>query len=109
MRRIDGNLSVSNRRLVVQDGLEGLRQRCVQHIRFARGEWFLSPQEGVPDFFNLSAEDAGDVIADDLRNAVEDVQRVEVASVEVDGRSRVMKLRLAVISEDGSFEIEETI
>ena len=111
-RTIGGDLSVdAHGNLVIEQGLEAVRQRVLQHLHFVRGEWFLSDSEGVPyyqELFNQPYDEglAGRVIASEVSN-VAGVDNVEVVSSFLDSaRRRLLHLVLSVETSFGPLTIE---
>lgn len=84
----------------VVDGLEAVRQRVLQHLRFTLGEWFLRPDEGVPYFEGLFSDSAGIELASQLIVSevlgIEEVTSVEVLRAVVDPATRRLQLELRV-------------
>ena len=97
----------------VVDGLEAVRQRVLQHLRLTLGEWFLSPEEGLPYIDGLFADQTGVDLAAQLISAevqdVEDVTSVEVTEAVLDPASRRLRVELRVGTADGQVTVEETL
>ncbi len=98
---------------VIVDGLEAVRQRTLQHLRFTLGEWFLAGDEGVPLFEGVFADNAGVELAAQLIAAavlrIEDVTAVEVVSASVDPATRRLRLQLRVGTANGEMTIAEDL
>ena len=98
---------------VVVDGLEAVRQRVTQRLRFTLGEWFLEPGEGMPYFEGVFVDNAGVTLATQL--IVSEVRRVEgVTSVEVirsalDPAARKLSVELRVGTADGDVTVREDV
>ena len=48
VRSLAGDMTVSNGNVRVVSGLEAVRQRVEEHVRFHVGEWFLNGDAGTP-------------------------------------------------------------
>ena len=99
--------------LVMEEGLEAVRQRILQRLRFARGEWFLEPEEGVPYFDVIFTEgfDAGlvaQVIVAEL-SRIPSVDSIEVVSATLDPPTRRTHLVLHLQTSLGDMVVEEDI
>ena len=97
----------------VIDGVEAVRQRVIQHLRFTLGEWFLAPDEGVPYFEGLFADHTGVDLAARLISAevqgVEDVTSVEVMEAVVDPATRKLRVEFRVGTAYGDVTVAEDI
>ena len=112
-RTIGGDLSVDGRgNLVIEQGLEAVRQRVLQRLHFVRGEWFLSDTEGIPYYQELFGQPYNEGLA--ARVISSEVLRVAgVANVEVISASlapgRLLHLALRIEANFGQLTIEEEI
>ena len=111
-RTMGGDLSVDRRgNLVIEQGLEAVRQRVLQRLHFVRGEWFLSDTEGVPYYQEMFAQPyseglAARVIASEVSN-VAGVDNVEVVSSSLDSAGRrLLHLVLRIETDFGQLTIE---
>ena len=97
----------------VVDGMEAVRQRVLQHLRFTLGEWFLEPDEGVPYFDGLFADNTGVSLASQLIAAevqrVDGVTSVQVARADLDSTIRRLSVELRVGTADGELTITEDV
>ena len=93
-------------RLGLADGLESVRQRVEQRLRFFRGEWFLDTRVGTPWFqFVLTrpfAEGVADAVLRQAIQAVEGVLGVESTDIEVDREDRRLKWSAVISTEFGT-------
>ena len=112
-RTISGDLSLDRHgNLVMEQGLEAVRQRVVQRLHFVRGEWFLSDTEGVPYYQELFGQPyseglAARVIASEI-SRVAGVDNVEVVSASLDSAGRrLLRLALRIETDLGQLIIEE--
>ena len=109
-RTMGGDLSVDRRgNLVIEQGLEAVRQRVSQRLHFVRGEWFLSDTEGVPYYQEMFAQPYSEGLA--ARVISSEVLRVAgVANVEVVSASlapgRLLHLALRIETDFGQLTIE---
>ena len=111
-RTIGGDLAVDGRgNLVIEQGLEAVRQRVLQRLHFVRGEWFLSESDGVPYYQDIFGQPYGEglaarVIASEVSN-VAGVDNVEVVSSFLDSAGRrLLHLVLRVETSFGPLTIE---
>ena len=97
----------------VVDGVEAVRQRVLQHLRFTLGEWFLAPDQGIPYFEGLFADNASVELAAQLISAevltVQNVTSVEVVRATLDPSTRRLKVELRVGTADGDLTITEEV
>ena len=112
-RTINGDLSVDRHgNLVIEQGLEAVRQRVVQRLHFVRGEWFLSDTQGVPYYQELFGQPyneglAARVIASEVLK-VTGVVNAEVVSTALDSTGgRLLRLELRIETGFGQLIIEE--
>lgn len=99
--------------LEVVDGLESVRQRVVERLRFWIGQWFLDVRGGVPyrpEIFQrpTSAGLAAAVVTDQIRS-VEDVTGVHSVVASIDPLSRRMTYTATVATRYGDMQIGETV
>ena len=99
--------------LAVVDGLEDVRQRVLERLRYWLGQWFLSVQDGVPyrpEIFQRSTTVglAAAIVTDQIRT-VEEVTGVSRVVATLDPVTRRMTYSALVSTEHGSMEIGETI
>ena len=98
---------------VVQDGLQAVRQRVVQRLRFAAGEWFLDAEAGIPFIDALPARPDGDVLTAQLIASevfrIEDVTAVTVERADLDQATRRLHLEITVETVDGVVTIAEVV
>lgn len=113
-RTITNDLSLNSRgALVVEEGLEAVRQRVLQRLRFTRGEWFLSEGDGVPYFdviFNQGLDSglvAQVIVAELLR--IPTVDAVEVVSATLDPTTRRTHLAMRLETRFGEMTVEEDV
>ncbi len=114
-RTIGGDLSVDGRgNLVIEQGLEAVRQRVLQRLHFVRGEWFLSDSDGVPYYQDIFGQPyneglAARVIASEILK-VTGVADAEVLSISLDPPAgRRLSLALRVETDFGQMTIEEKL
>ena len=91
VRTIAGSLSVQGGNLVVADDLQAVIWRAAQRLRFFFGEWYRSPNDGVPYFQEvivaLDSDLAAQLIANELRD-IEEITGVDIRNVEHDRTTR---------------------
>ena len=97
----------------VADGVEAIRQRVLQHLRFTLGEWFLAPDEGMPYVGGLFADNAGVDLASQLITAevlrVDGVTAAEVLQATLDPSTRKLRVELRVETAGGQVTITEEV
>ena len=97
----------------VVDGLEAVRQRVLQHLRFTLGEWFLAPDQGIPYFEGLFADNASVELASQLITAevlrVDGVTAAEVLQATLDPSTRKLRVELRVETAGGQVTITEEV
>ena len=112
IRTITADLSVDSRGgLRIEEGIEAVRQRVLQRLRFTRGEWFLSERDGVPyadAIFNqgLDAGLAAQVIAGELLR-LDVVKSVEVVAASLSPITRRLRVAFRVETNLGEVFVEE--
>ena len=100
--------------LEIVEGLESVRQRVIERLRFWRSEWFASGDAGVPYREEIFRDATGvglasAVISDRIRD-VADVTGVADVSVAIDGPTRRMSYRAGRVSSVfGSISLEDDI
>ena len=99
--------------LVIARGIEDIRQRVVERLRFYHGEWIFATSQGVPyrrEIFrrNVSVGLAAAVVSDAIRS-VDGVVSVSDVRSDLDDRSRVMSYSARVATSEGVFSLEEQI
>ena len=97
----------------IATGLEDIRQRCLQRMRFFRGEWFMDIRDGTPWFTRILTRpvDIGvvnAVITEQLAS-VEGVQRVESVDAEIDRETRTLRFEATLITNEGSTTINDEV
>ncbi len=98
----------------VVDGLEAVRQRVAQRLRFTLGEWFLDAEAGIP-YLERLAGGGGDhiqlfaqIVATETL-AVEGVIAVTVESADLDKTTRRLQLVMTIETDDGVVTVEEAV
>ena len=97
--------------LVIEQGLEAVRQRVLQRLHFVRGEWFLSESDGVPYYQDIFDQPYGEglaarMIASEVLK-VSGVDNVEVVSASLDSAGRrLLRLELRIETDFGQLTIE---
>ena len=90
-------------------GMEALRQRIAQHLRFARGEYFIDTSQGVPYLDDVIARPANLPLAQQVVTAaiqsVEGVLSVTDVSVTLDKRKRVLNYQATVKATEGLLSV----
>ena len=99
--------------LEVVDGLEDVRQRVLERLRYWLGQWFLTVQDGVPyrpEIFQRSttAGLAAAIVTDQIRS-VEEVTGVSNVVATLDPVTRSMTYSARVSTTQGSMEIGDNI
>ena len=97
----------------IVDGIESVRQRITQRVRFWRGTWFLDEADGVPylrEVLDRPTEIgvAGTVIAEQIRG-VSDVTSVSQVSTEFDPDTRRLTFRGHVETVYGELDVTEEV
>ena len=96
----------------VVSGIEALRQRVIQRLRFQRGTWPLNPAAGSDTVFGhqvgptLAAQIITATIRDEGRDEVSGVTDVEV---NVDASTRRLNYSARVLTVYGDLEIADAI
>ena len=97
----------------VSDGLEAVRQRVAQRLRFAAGEWFLDAEAGIPFIDVLPARPDGALLTAQLVASevfqIEDVTAVTVERADLDRVTRRLHLEITVETVDGVVTITEVV
>ena len=96
---------------LVIDGLDSVRQRVRQRLRFFRGEWFLDTTLGVPYFQNIfvrpaTLELALSTLVDAIQD-VEDVVSVRDVTGDIDPETRRFTFVATVETAFGRMDVEE--
>ena len=96
----------------VVDGVEAVRQRVIQALRFHKAEWFLNSSLGVPYFENvfgypLDTALASQVIIAFIRR-VPEVTDVDVESVRFEPSTRTLFFKARVSTIFGDMELESS-
>lgn len=92
-------------------GVESVRQRVLQLMRFSRGEWFLNLSAGVPYLTGVLGHGAIPLAEQQLRTRIEDVPGVDrVSSVRsrYDIEERRLSIEVEVVAEGQPVAIIET-
>ena len=111
LRTVDSDLRIVNGNLFIVEGLEAVRQRAIQHLRFFIGESFRSPAEGNPFFVDVigTFDDAGlaaQADAGSLVSAIPEITGADVMRYHVNSnRSLVVMLRVHTIFGDVEMEV----
>ena len=94
-------------------GLESLRQRIVQHLRFARGESFFDSRLGVPYLAELLVRPASESLAAQVISSaitsVAGVRAVTNVQIRLDKARRILHYSANVTSDLGDQAIAGTI
>ena len=95
--------------LAVAEGLEDIRQRVVEALRFGAGEWYLDASAGVSylrDVFVRPVEvGAVSTILTDAIRAVPGVESVSGIQVELDTEERTMSYSATVHTAEGDVTV----
>ena len=99
--------------LEIVDGLEDVRQRVLERLRYWLAQWFLRVEDGVPyrpEIFQRSTSVglASAVVSDQIRS-VEEVIGVSNVVAEIDPVTRRMTYAARVSTTQGTMEIGETV
>lgn len=99
--------------LEIVDGLENVRQRVIERLRFWVGQWFLRVEDGVPyrpEIFHrpTSVGLAAAVVTSQIRD-VEEVTGVANVVAQIDPLSRRMTYSATIMTVYGDMQIGETI
>lgn len=99
--------------LDIVEGLEDVRQRVIERLRFWFGQWYAGVNDGVPyrpEIFQRSTTVglAAVVVSDQIRSVAE-VTGVSNVFAEIDPQVRRMTYRARVSTVHGTMEIGETI
>ena len=104
------DLNIVDGNIIVEKGIESVRQRVLQRLSFLFGEWFMNRRIGVPYIAEVFASGGGGVAASILASHVAEVQGVDGVTI-LDfniNAQRIFELRLSVSTEDGDFEVSTT-
>ena len=96
----------------VVDGLESLRQRIAQRLRFPRGTWFLDGNAGTDSVLGhqITAPLAGTVMTGAIREeGGDEVVAVEDVRVDLDHDTRELSYSARVVSVYGPFQVFATV
>ena len=96
----------------IVDGIESLRQRVTQAIRFRRGEWFLDTRRGIPESDLIGHQTAAGIAAGAVTSAIRTEGGDEVTAIEdirfsIVGRRFRYQARIQTIY--GPMEVQETV
>ena len=99
--------------LEIVDGLEDVRQRVIERLRFWLGQWFLGVHDGVPyrpEIFQrpTSVGLAAAVVSDQIRS-VDEVTGVSKVFAEIDPLTRKMTYTATVSTPHGEMSMSETV
>ncbi len=92
-------------------GIQEVRQRIQERLRYWRGEWFLNSAEGLPYLTDLlgSRLDEG-LVHTVIREQVLDVADVTgVSNIEITESNRVFTISLDVATIFGSVNLSQTL
>ena len=102
----DGDLTTD---LQLIDGVESIRQRIEQRLRFFRGEWFLDGEAGTPYYQTILASGAPDSLVEaTLVHAAREVEGVQtVRTIEIErSAARTLAVRMLIATTAGDVEVE---
>ena len=107
---IDADFTIERGRLTTRRDVQYVAQRAAQHLRFLNGESFLYPSQGIEYYQTLfggplSGDAAAQVLATSLQNAIPEITRVDVLTVELPQETRRLRLRFGVATIYGDFEM----
>ena len=94
-------------------GLDSVRQRVIQAIRLAQGDWFLVPQRGVPyipDILGSPGED--DLISRLIETAIRsvpDVTDIRDIALSFNARTRRYRFSAVIVATSGTTTLEDTL
>ena len=102
--------SSQNHNIELVDGLEDVRQRVIQKLRFIFGEWFLNNQLGIPyfqDFFvrPFSVGLASALLTEQVQS-VEGVISVNDIFADLDNETRIFTYNVVIVTPFGNTQIQ---
>ena len=85
----------------VVDGIEALRQRVAQRLRFRRGTWVFDPGDGVPSIVGheITVPVAERVITDAIRDeGGDEILTIDEVTVSLDRDTRLFRYAARVVT-----------
>lgn len=97
----------------IATGNEDIRQRCIQRLKFFRGEWLLDRRAGTPWFQRVLTRPieigiVSAIIADTIAN-VEGVSAVEQVDATLDRETRKLRFSAQIRTIHGTITLGEEI
>ena len=96
----------------VTDGLEALRQRITQRLRFERGTWIFAPAAGFPPIIGheTTIPLAQRAITEAIRDeGGDEITSIEDVTVSLDRDTRVFRYAARVVTIYGPTSLAETV
>jgi len=96
-----------NRNIATVSYKEALRQRLYNRLKLNRGEWFLSPSDGIAWIPLLSEKSNSVMIQSEIRRAIladTEVDAIESLTIEENTAARSLHIKFSVISKIGKIE-----
>lgn len=102
-----GELVFSNGDIVMVSGLDSIRQDVEQVLVYARGEWFLDPQDptAMPMFEEILVKAPSEPVLREIYRrrilAVRGIVSIDSISVELDRAQRTVRVRFLAQTDEG--------
>lgn len=103
------DLELTEGQLTFVSGKTAIAQKCVERLKFFKGEWYQNQKEGIPYFDSIFVKNPSlpgirKIIVDTL-TSVRGVQSVDNVTVELDKLTRILTVSWSVTT-DGNETIE---
>ena len=109
----EGDLVMERGQLQEIEGLDELVQRFRQLFRTNKGEWFLSPEEGLDRsvlFQKIPDEEEIRLALEDVAEQIEEIERIQDIEIDFERSRRELTVFFVAVLETGEeIEMEEVL
>lgn len=110
---VSGDLIIQDGDLLINSGIEAIRQRLQTRLSFFLGEWFLDVDSGLPYYDEVLKKNPDPVVLDGLFKSTilgtDGVIGIDEFDMSLDTVIRQLKLTFKARTTDGNINFDETL